>query len=201
MPTKLYETLTKAPEPGRPLIFAFHGTGGDERQLFQLAAQLVPGAGVVSPRGDVSERGAARFFKRTAEGVYDMDDLARATTKMADFISAHSALYPDSPAYGFGYSNGANILAAVFLEQPGLFDRVGLLHPLVTWEKPHDLDLSGRKVVLTAGRNDPITPWAQSARLIEDLQLAGADIETDVHDGGHELRDSELAALVRGFAD
>ncbi|EEE47314.1 alpha/beta hydrolase [Roseibium alexandrii] len=201
MPTKLYENLTKAPEPGRPLIFAFHGTGGDERQLFQLAGQLAPGVGVVSPRGDVLEGGAARFFKRMAEGVYDMEDLSRATAKMADFISAHRALYPDCPAYGFGYSNGANILAAVFLEQPDLFDRVGLLHPLVTWEMPQDLDLSGRKVVLTAGRNDPITPWPKSARLIEDLQRAGADIETDVHDGGHELRDSELAALVRGFAD
>lgn len=201
MLTNLYETLTKAPEPGRPLIFAFHGTGGDERQLFQLATQLAPGAGVVSPRGDVSERGAARFFKRTAEGVYDMEDLTRATAKMADFISAHRAVYPDSPVYGFGYSNGANILAAVFLEQPDLFDRVGLLHPLVTWEMPQDLDLSGRKVVLTAGRNDPITPWPKSAHLIEDLQRAGADVETDVHDGGHELRDSELAALVRGFAD
>ncbi|MFN3131139.1 alpha/beta hydrolase [Roseibium sp.] len=201
MSTNLYETLTKAPEPGRPLIFAFHGTGGDERQLFQLAGQLAPGAGVVSPRGDVSERGAARFFKRTAEGVYDMEDLSRATAKMADFISAHRALYPDSPAYGFGYSNGANILAAVFLKHPGLFDRVGLLHPLVTWDLPQALDLSGREVLLTAGRNDPITPWVQSVRLIEDLQRAGANVETDVHDGGHELRDSELAALVRGFAD
>jgi len=201
MATNLYQSLTTAPEPGRPLVFAFHGTGGDERQLFQLAAQLVPGAGVVSPRGDVSERGAARFFKRAAEGVYDMEDLGRARTKMAEFVAAHRALYPESPAYGFGYSNGANILAAVFLEQPGLFDRVGLLHPLVTWEPAPDLDLSGRKVVLTAGRNDPITPWAQSARLIEQLTGAGADVETDVHDGGHELRDSELAALARGFAD
>ena len=72
--------------PGGPLLFVFHGTGGDENQLVSLGRELLPSATIVSPRGDVSEHGAGRFFRRTGEGVYDMDDLARATGKMAGFM-------------------------------------------------------------------------------------------------------------------
>ena len=86
-----YHARIRAPEAGAPLIFAFHGTGGDENQFFDLARQLHPGAGIVSPRGDVSEGGAARFFRRTGEGVYDMDDLALRTQRMATFIAEEAA--------------------------------------------------------------------------------------------------------------
>jgi len=93
------------------------------------------------------------------------------------------------PVYAFGYSNGANILAAAFLKQPGLFDRTALLHPLVTWEPQPQPELAGRKVLLTAGRRDPITPWAKSE-----------DVTPHIHDGGHELRAAEIAALVKFFS-
>lgn len=203
MSTDLYPALVQAPEDGQPLVFAFHGTGGDEHQLFELARQLVPGGGIVSPRGDVSERGAARFFRRTGEGVYDMDDLARATSKMITFVQAHCAAHPESSAYAFGYSNGANILAAVLLKRPDLFERTGLLHPLVTWQPGEQPGLAGRKVLVTAGKRDPITPWPQSEAFLAWLQSQGADVSTDVHDGGHELRNSEITALttlLRGSA-
>lgn len=197
MSRELYQALVKAPAAaGSPLVFAFHGTGGDETQLFQLAEQILPEGGVVAPRGDVSERGAARFFRRTGEGVYDMDDLARRTQKMIAFVETFRAKYPDSPVFGFGYSNGANILASVFMNQPGLFDRVGLLHPLVTWEMEADPALSGRKVLITAGQRDPITPWPMSERLIRWFKTAGADVTSEVHHGGHELRNTEITALA-----
>ena len=85
--------------------------------------------GVISPRGNVSENGMARFFRRTGEGVYDMDDLAKQTQRMGDYVAAWKEKYPASPLYGFGYSNGANILASVLMARPDLFDRAGLLHP------------------------------------------------------------------------
>lgn len=200
MSMDLYQARTSAPDQERPLVFAFHGTGGDEYQFFELAGQLVPGAGVISPRGDVSEGGAARFFRRTGEGVYDMDDLARATDKMISFIEVHRAAFPGHPAYAFGYSNGANILASVFLQRPDLFDRVGLLHPLVTWTPAPNAGLTGRPVLITAGRRDPITPWPMSEQLIAWLKDQGADVHTDIHDGGHELRNSELTALHHLFS-
>ena len=194
--TELYEGLATAPQPGKPLIFAFHGTGGDERQFFGFAQDLVPGAGVVSPRGDVSEMGAARFFRRTGEGVYDMDDLARATDKMARYVAAHRAAHPDSPVYAFGYSNGANILASVAMAAPDLFDRIGLLHPLIPWDPAPVPELAGRDVLVTAGRRDPITPWAMSERLVAWFEAQGARVTTEVHEGGHELRQGEVDALA-----
>ncbi|MEL6550158.1 MAG: alpha/beta hydrolase [Pseudomonadota bacterium] len=186
-----YEALRTEGERGAPTLFTFHGTGGDETQFFDLAQELAPGARVVSPRGDVSEYGAARFFKRTGEGVYDMDDLARAVEKMAAFVEAEVG---DGPVYGFGYSNGANILAATILEHPGLFDRAGLLHPLIPWS-PAPVDLTGRKILITAGRQDPITPWAESQKLLSYFDEMGADVGQVVHDGGHELRREEIIAL------
>ena len=201
MSINAYEARVRAPQPARPLVFALHGTGGDENQLFELGQRLVPGGGVISPRGDVSEMGAARFFKRAAEGVYDMDDLTRATDKMIGFIEAHLQLHAGHPVYGFGYSNGANILAAVLLKRPDLFERVGLLHPLVTWEPDAMPELAGNQVLITAGRRDPITPWDKSQWLADWLRDQGTGVTLDAHDGGHELRNTELTALAELFGN
>ncbi len=197
MASNTYHALTKAPAEGAPLIFTFHGTGGDEHQFFGLAREIVPEAGIVSPRGDVSEHGAARFFKRSGEGVYDMADLAARTEKMAGFIKAHKEANPSSPAYGFGYSNGANILASVVLKAPDLFERIGLLHPLIPWEPEPNSGLAGLKVLITAGRNDPICPWPMSERLIGYFEQQGSDVITAIHSGGHGLLEPELTELAR----
>ena len=197
MSTQDYTTLTSDPAPGAPLIFAFHGTGGDEHQFFDFAGQLVPGAGVISPRGDVSEGGAARFFRRTGEGVYDMDDLARATGRMAGFVAAHKAAHPQAPVYGFGYSNGANILASVVMQRPDLFERVALLHPLIPWQPAPVPGLAGRPVLISAGRRDPICPWPLSETLMTWFADQGAQVTREVHDGGHGLQRSEAEALAR----
>lgn len=194
-----YHARTKPPEGAAPLIFAFHGTGGDEHQFFTFAQELVPGAGVISPRGDVSEGLAARFFRRTAEGVYDMADLARATERMAGFIAAWKAAHPDRPVYGFGYSNGANILASVMMQHPELFDRVGLLHPLIPWDPEPAPGLVGTSVLVTAGHRDPICPWPMTERLEQWLQQQGADLRLVAHEGGHELRREEALALAELF--
>lgn len=196
-----YHARIHAGGENAPLVFAFHGTGGDERQFFELARQIVPDAGVVSPRGDVSEMGAARFFRRTGEGVYDMADLAHRTERMAAFVEAHKTDHSGSPVYGFGYSNGANILASVMMSRPDLFDRVGLLHPLIPWEPAAVPALAGRDVLITAGRRDPICPWPLSQRLIDWVTSQDARLVTEIHEGGHELRPEEIAALAKLFQD
>lgn len=187
-----------AADASAPLVFAFHGTGGDETQFAHLVQDLLPGAGLVAPRGDVSEFGAARFFKRTGEGVYDMDDLARATDKMAGFIAAHVAANPGRPVYALGYSNGANILAAVMMQRPDLFDRVALLHPLIPWEPAPQPGLKGRDVLITAGQRDPICPWPMTEAFTGWLEDQGAALTLHSHPGGHEIRQDELQALA-GF--
>ena len=181
-------------EPGGALLFAFHGTGGDEEQLLDMAHGLMPSATIISPRGDVSEHGSARFFRRTAEGVYDMDDLARASAKMAGFVSTHIEAAKPSAVFGIGYSNGANILASTMFEAPGLFDAAVLMHPLIPFAPQVDGDLKGRRILITAGRRDPICPPNLTARLESWLRDLGADVIVDWREGGHEVQQGEIAA-------
>ena len=133
MALDLYHHLSRPGTEGAPLVFAFHGTGGDEHQFSGLVGQILPGAGLVAPRGDVSEHGASRFFRRRAEGVYDMEDLRARTRRMTSFLRAHVQANPGRPVFAMGYSNGANILASVMFEAPDLFDRAVLMHPLIPW--------------------------------------------------------------------
>ncbi len=197
MSTDSHIALSHKGRPGAPLVFAFHGTGGDEHQLAGLARQILPDASLVSPRGPVSEQGANRFFRRTGEGVYDMTDLALRTEVMAGFIAAHKDRHPGVPLYGFGYSNGANILASVVLRHPGLFDRVALLHPLIPWTPEPVSGLDHTRVLISAGQQDPICPWPLTDRLITWFVDQGAAVETEIHSGGHELRDGEVQSLGR----
>ena len=176
-----------------PLILLFHGTGGDENQFFELAAQLVPDAARIAPRGDVSEQGALRYFRRTGEGVYDMADLAQRTEAMADFVREQIAAHKPSKVLGLGYSNGANILASVQFAAPDLFDATVLMHPLIPFA-PQKVDFSGRRVLLTAGRRDPIAPAQMTEKLANYFRENGAGTELVWHEGGHEIRQEELLA-------
>ena len=186
--------------PGRPLLFLFHGTGGDEDQFTALGPQLLPGAGIVSPRGDVLEQGANRFFRRTGEGRYDMADLALRTRNMAAFVAAQAAGQQASAVAGLGYSNGANILASTIFAAPKLFDAAVLMHPLIPFVPEIDGDLAGRRILVTAGRRDPICPPAQTEALAAFLREAGAQVNLLWHDGGHEIRPEEIAAARQFLA-
>jgi phospholipase/carboxylesterase len=126
-----------------------------------------------------------------------MKDLARATEKMAAFVERSAALHGRRPIYGFGYSNGANILASVMMARPDLFDRVALLHPLIPWEPAAVPALAGRQVMITAGRRDPICPWPLTERLVDWCSERRARVITTIHDGGHELRQPEIVDLAR----
>ncbi|TIV32170.1 MAG: alpha/beta hydrolase [Mesorhizobium sp.] len=173
--------------PGSPLLFVFHGTGADENQLLGFGRELVPSATIVSPRG-------------TGEGVYDMNDLARATSKMAGFVKAHVEAAKPSAVFGLGYSNGANILASVVFAEPTLFDASALMHPLIPFEPKVQGSLAGRHILLTAGRRDPICPPNLTSRLEAYLRADGADVTVEWHDGGHEVRPNEIEAARQLFA-
>ena len=184
--------------PGGPLMFLFHGTGGNENQLLGLAIDLMSGTAAISPRGDVSEHGAARFFRRTGEGVYDMEDLAARTRTMAGFVQAHIDAAKPSSVIGIGFSNGANILASLIFAEPKLFDATVLMHPLIPFEPQVEGDLSGRRILITAGRHDPICPPNLTSRLESHLRALKADVTLEWHEGGHEMRQNELVA-ARSF--
>lgn len=185
---------------GKPLLFLFHGTGGDETQMLGLGRMVAPGAALVAPRGDVSETGSLRFFRRAAEGVYDMDDLARATRKMAGFVRAHVEAAKPAAVMGLGYSNGANILASTLFAAPDLFDAAVLMHPLIPYQPKVAGSLAGRRILVTAGERDPICPLHLTARLEAWLRDAGADVTMVRHRGGHEIRPEEIDAARRFLA-
>ncbi|MCD1626185.1 alpha/beta hydrolase [Seohaeicola saemankumensis] len=183
-------------QPGAPLLLTFHGTGGNEHQFHSFAERLIPGAHVVSPRGDVLEGGMNCYFRRTGEGVYDMADLARRRDRMAAFIRDHNAEKQAGHVAGLGYSNGANILMAVALENPDLVDRLVLMHPLIPWSPEPQPGLAGRRVLITAGRRDPICPAPLTQALADFLSAQGADVTLEWHSGGHEITQGEVQAVT-----
>ena len=195
--SETYHFAEVAAAPGAPLLFLFHGTGGNETDLIDLGQQLMPGAHLIAPRGDVSEGGALRFFKRTGEGVYDMADFARATTKMSGFIAAQADRLAPSSVAALGYSNGANILASVLFSDPRRVDRAVLMHPLIPFEPAPQPALTGKRVLISAGRRDPISPAALTERLAAYFAAQGAEAETAWHEGGHEIRREELVSAER----
>lgn len=188
-------------EPGSPVLFLFHGTGGDEQQFMDLGAELKPGARRIAPRGDVSEGGALRYFRRFAEGQFDMADLARATGKMAGFVRDQLGVEKRSDVIGFGYSNGANILASVLFEAADLFDSAVLLHPMIPFDPKPQPGLKGLKLLITAGKRDPICPAPATQKLADYFVAQGAEVRLFWHEGGHEIRQEELQAIRAFLAD
>ncbi|KQS83260.1 MULTISPECIES: alpha/beta hydrolase [unclassified Rhizobium] len=191
-----YVHRLKAGAPGNPIFFVFHGTGGDERQFFDFGGDLLPDATIVSPRGDVSEHGAARFFRRTGEGVYDMADLARATDKMASFVRTLADEHKASEVIGLGFSNGANILSNLLIEKD-LFSKAILLHPLIPFKPKTNPALAGKKILITAGQRDPICPAPLTQALADYFTAQKASVEMEWHTGGHDIRQNEVEAIQR----
>ena len=174
-------------------VFTFHGTGGSETQFHGFAEEMFPDAHVTSPRGDVSEGGALRYFRRMAEALYDMDDLALRRDAMAAFVRKEAA--GSTRVIGLGYSNGANIAAAVALNDADIFTDLVLLHPLIPWAPAPQPALRGKRILITAGERDPICPKPQTQVLTDYLKAQGADVTLHWHAGGHEIAQSEVVAI------
>lgn len=179
-------------------VFTFHGTGGSETQFHGFAEELFPSAHITSPRGDVSEGGALRYFRRMAEGLYDMDDLALRRDAMAAFVREEAA--GAGRVIALGYSNGANIAAAVALHDADIFTDLVLLHPLIPWSPAPQPALRGKRILITAGERDPICPKQQTQAFADYLTAQGADVTLHWHAGGHEIAQSEVAAIEAFFA-
>ena len=156
---------------------------------------MLPDAHITSPRGEVSEAGALRFFRRSAEGVFDMADLAARTATMADFIAAEQAATGARRVIGLGYSNGANILASVSFQRPDLSTDLILLHPLIAFDPAPHPGLAGQRILITAGQRDPICPAPLTQKLADFYTGQGATVTLQWHQGGHEIAQSEIDAI------
>ena len=200
MPTLSYiHRYEPATTPGASPLLLLHGTGGNEHDLIPLGRQLSPGSALLSPRGDVSEHGMPRFFRRFAEGVFDLDDVAKRTHALADFVAAAATQYGFDPAKltALGYSNGANIAASLFLLRPESLAGAVLLRPMVVLEPRALPDLRGKRLLLLSGRHDPIVSVDHPERLAAQFRTAGADVTLQWLDTGHQLTEADLAHAAR----
>lgn len=179
--------------PDRPPLLLLHGTGGDETDLLPLGRMLAPGAALLSPRGPVLENGMPRFFRRLAEGVFDEADLRRRAADLAAFVGAARENYGLPAPLAVGFSNGANIAAAMLLLHPEVLAGALLIRAMVPLAEPPAADLAGRPVLILSGSLDPIVPAQNAARLAAQLGAAGAAVTHEVLPAGHGLTQADLA--------
>lgn len=180
-------------QDGRTLLL-LHGTGADEHDLLPLGRALLPGAGILSPRGDVDEAGSARFFRRFAEGVFDLADVAFRAERLGDFVAdcAHRYAFDPRRVVAVGFSNGANIAAATLFVRPHAIAEAVLFRAQVTFVPDPLPDLTGKRVLLASGRADSLIPTHEASELAAILRQCGADVDHAWADAGHRLTDDEV---------
>jgi predicted esterase len=175
-------------------LLLLHGTGGNERDLIPLGRELDPRASLLSPRGKVLENGMPRFFRRLAEGVFDLEDLKKRTNELADFVAAAGQHYGFAAenVVAVGYSNGANIAASMLLLRPEILSAAILFRAMVPLVPETQPNLSSVRVWIGVGTNDPIIPTSETKRLAELLRTAGADVTMRHFPAGHELKAADV---------
>jgi phospholipase/carboxylesterase len=180
-------------EAGRPPLLLLHGTGGDEGDLLPLGRAIAPGSALLSPRGKVLENGMPRFFRRLAEGVFDEEDVRRRADELADFVvEAGKAYGLEAAPVAVGFSNGANIAAALLFLRPEVLAGAVLLRAMVPLADPPAIKLAGKPVLLLSGSADPIVPAENAARLAAMLRRAGAEVEHQTLPVAHGLSQADV---------
>jgi predicted esterase len=191
-----------AEKPNSPTLLLLHGTGGDERDLLPLGRELWPGAALLGVRGKVLENGMPRFFRRLAEGVFDVDDLKARTNELAEFIDVAAEHYGfKRHLLAVGYSNGANIAASLILLHPHYLKAAVLFRAMVPFTPDIVRNFSDLSVFLAGGIRDPIVPRDQTEQLAAILESGGADVVRFWHRGGHELGEDDIQAAKEWLED
>jgi phospholipase/carboxylesterase len=147
----------------------------------------------------VLEHGAPRFFRRLAEGVFDEADLRRRVDDLAGFVGEARRTYGLPAPIALGFSNGANIAAALLLLKPEVLAGAALVRAMVPLAEPPTADLGGRPVLILSGAMDPIVPASNAATLAWQLTAAGAQVDHRTLPAGHGLGQADLAALTAWF--
>jgi phospholipase/carboxylesterase len=220
----LIHVYEPAAATGAPTLLLLHGTGGDEHDLLPLVPLLLPNAGVLSPRGAVSEHGMPRFFRRLAPGVFDMEDLEQRTSELRTFIDTAAVHYGFDRAnvIAVGLSNGANIAANLILSYGAVVRAAVLFRAMPTREGPWGTTFlgtdarpvrrspqdeggtSGVDVYMSSGRRDRMIATTQAEQLAEQLRDAGASVTLEWDDAGHELTREAIvkaAAWMKAVAE
>ncbi len=191
-----------AKQPDLPVLMLFHGTGGSENDLVPMARKFLPGAAMLSPRGPVLEGRMARYFRRLAEGVFDLEDLHARTAQMRRFLEAAASEHSFVPenVIAIGFSNGANMAASLLLSGQTLGGAL-LLRPMTPFTPDPLPTLPPIEVRMHTGDMDPIIEVDDSVRLARMLEAAGAQVDHQIYPAGHALTPRELDEVVRWFQE
>jgi phospholipase/carboxylesterase len=193
----IHQFIPASTRPDQVTLLLLHGTGGNEQDLIPLGQGLYPRAAILSPRGKVLESGMPRFFRRLAEGVFDLEDLKFRTHELADFVKKASKAYKFNLRYiiSIGYSNGANIASSLLLIHPEIITSAVLFRAMVPFIPEKVPNLSGKYIFIGAGQYDPIVPREQTETLFGLFKNAGANVVLHLQENsGHELGYDEISA-------
>ena len=193
----IHQFIPASTRPDQVTLLLLHGTGGNEQDLIPLGQELYPRAAILSPRGKVLESGMPRFFRRLAEGVFDIEDLKFRTHELADFVRKASKVYKFDLRYiiSIGYSNGANIASSLLLIHPEIMTSAVLFRAMVPFIPEKVPNLTGKNIFIGAGQYDPIVPRKQTKTLFGFFEKAGANVVLHFEENsGHELGYDEISA-------
>ena len=193
----IHQFIPASNRPDQTTLLLLHGTGGNEQDLIPLGRELYPRAAILSPRGKVLESGMPRFFRRLAEGVFDIEDLRFRTRELADFVEKASKVYGFDLRYiiSVGYSNGANIASSLLLLSPEVISSAVLFRAMVPFMPKKVPDLTTKNIFMGAGEYDPIVSREQTEMLFRLFKRSGANVAIYWQENsGHELGYDEISA-------
>ncbi|MBL9188668.1 MAG: alpha/beta hydrolase [Opitutaceae bacterium] len=187
--------LEPGTDPAAPPLLLLHGTGGDEHDLLRLGRAISPGSALLSPRGDVNEGGALRFFARLSLNVFDPQEIIQRTHALADFVTQATAYHglDARRLIAVGFSNGANIAATLMLLRPEALAGAVLLRSMVVLDQPAAPgSLAGKRALLCHGSTDPLVPADHPARLEALLRAGGAETRLETIPASHALTPQDV---------
>lgn len=188
-----FHYATSTPPTPKQTLLALHGTGGDETQVLDLAAEISPDSAIIGLRGKVQEDGSNRFFRRFAEGVFDEDDLRFRASEIAAFIEEFlKETHLPRPLIAVGYSNGANIAAGLLLMHPEVLDGAILFRAMSPFQDPPVVNLTGKKILLSNGEKDPLAPLDVAEKLGDTFNRCGATLHHRITPSGHGLTRTDI---------
>ncbi|MFX3636523.1 MAG: alpha/beta hydrolase [Candidatus Pristimantibacillus sp.] len=190
-------------DSSQPVLVLLHGTGGNEHDLLPLAEIISPTSSVLSVRGNVLENGMPRFFRRLAEGIFDIEDLKFRTQELNEFLDQAAVEYgfDRNNLVAVGYSNGANIAGSLLFHYQNSLRGAILHHPMVPIRGTELPDMSQLPVFIGAGKNDPICPPRETEDLEVLLSGAGASVTVHWEQFGHQLTATEVNAAAAWYQD
>jgi len=175
-------------------LVLLHGTGGNEEDLIFLGKKIEPNASILSPRGKVLENNMPRFFRRLSEGVFDIEDLKFRTHELADFIQKCSLHYKFDLRHtiAVGFSNGANIATSILLLSPDVFQDAILFRAMIPLVPNPLPNLLNKKILLSAGLQDPIVSKKETENLYRLFQKTNAITTLKWQPSSHNLIQEDI---------